>query len=768
MSLDRVRAPYNFVPVSPAVALFDAAAVGHDVPFSDGISGRLTLDIVAESPIFTRGSRDKTRFFTLPDGETRAIPGTSIKGMLRNVLEIASFGRLSRVNDHTFGVRDLHNSDLYTRHFTDIVGRYPVSMVAAGWLQLKAGASYDDVEAGEDGSPAWEIVPCHYAKVHYADLVAVARAHGAADFRPGDKQSAVKKYGAWAKGTAGLDAQAQVEVLARHGTAGLRHEPRLGDFGRVKRGTLAPAGAAPAPGATAGRLVFTGQPSYWDGSREGKNSPKHHDFFFYGAAGPAITVPFRVRQAFSHVHKGSGEQHRLDDNPNTEWKYWHDRLQRGERVPVFFLTKPGGGLRAMGLAQMFRLAYDHGTRAAVAHAQPGAFAAVDPGDPKLDLAELIFGRVGKDWTLRGRASFETAVEVGGAEELPPVSTVLGSPRASYYPHYLEQSTDPKRYGAAPRQVSQKSGRMAPAYQTYMEQQVRARGWKRYVQREVILPAPEPPRRKRDQSVNEDVVTTWRPLAAGARFQTHLMVHNLRPFELGALLWCLDFGGRTACRHGLGMARSLGYGKVRIELGGVDLRTVGGGSVDLDAARRAFETEMERQVPGWAGSDQLAQLVALATPIPADRNDDHRHMMIEHPRNGNEFSEAKKAGLALAPLVDPADVQRSRSETRSGAMATGTTPARAAGTTTSARAAPAAGGGRDRAADAPAAPMDPLERELREAQANGGHVALMRRWMDEKGDLEAARRAAAQRVIGQPSRQWKESKADVWAWLQDPK
>lgn len=610
-------------------------------------------------------------------------------------------------------------------------------------------------------------MPCHYAKVHYDELTALGTSHGVRGFRPGDKQSSVHKYEAWAKGSAGLAATARVEVFARNGTAGLSGLPRIGDYGRVERGSLAKAPAAgsslPA-GTTAGTIVFTGQPSYWDGKRAGKGSPKHHDFFFYGAAGPAIPVSFSVRQAFSQVHKGSGEQHRLDDNPNREWKYWLERMRRGVRVPVFFLTKDGGDLRAMGLAMMFRLAYDHGTRDAVQAAQAGW----DQGDGqlKLDLAEQIFGRVDKSMSLRGRASIETAVEVGQAEVRDAVTAVLGSPRASYYPNYLEQSTERQRYGTPPKQVMQRSGRERPDYQTYMNKMVRARGWKRYVQREVEMKAPPLPTRKRGEveETNPDVGTTFKPLAASARFRTHLVVHNLRPFELGAILWCLDFGGRSQCRHGLGMAKSLGYGSVRIEVNstGSDLQSVDGRGVDLAKAREAFAEQMERRIPGWSHSHQIAQLVALATPIPESENDNYRHMQIEHPRFGNEFAEAKKLGLALAPMLDPAEVQRGR-------PAAGSRGPGPRGGTAPAGSAPAPAGQRVPAMPTtpppPAKPMDPIERELREAQASGAHVALLRRWIAEGGDAEAARREAALRVIGQPSRQWRESKADVWSWLQ---
>ncbi len=50
-----IRSPYNFVPVSDKVFFPDwADQISHDIPFSDGISGKITLEIEAQTPIFVR------------------------------------------------------------------------------------------------------------------------------------------------------------------------------------------------------------------------------------------------------------------------------------------------------------------------------------------------------------------------------------------------------------------------------------------------------------------------------------------------------------------------------------------------------------------------------------------------------------------------------------------------------------------------------------------------------------------------------------------
>ena len=121
------QSPYAFVPVSEHVIFPDwANRVSQDIPFSDGHDGELKLTITALSPLFIRdgGKPDRANpqnkadnFFQTADG-TYCIPGSSLKGMLRNVLEIASFSKMSRVSDRCYAIRDL-NLKKSTRQFVN-------------------------------------------------------------------------------------------------------------------------------------------------------------------------------------------------------------------------------------------------------------------------------------------------------------------------------------------------------------------------------------------------------------------------------------------------------------------------------------------------------------------------------------------------------------------------------------------------------------------------------------------------------------------------
>jgi CRISPR/Cas system CSM-associated protein Csm5 (group 7 of RAMP superfamily) len=109
-----ITAPYNFVPLNKEIFYPSwADDVSHDVPFEDAESGEIDITITAKSPIFIRDSKDEEEF--CQHNNEYYIPSSSVKGMLRNVLEIMSFSkmRLETFDDDTYAVRDLRNPTLY-------------------------------------------------------------------------------------------------------------------------------------------------------------------------------------------------------------------------------------------------------------------------------------------------------------------------------------------------------------------------------------------------------------------------------------------------------------------------------------------------------------------------------------------------------------------------------------------------------------------------------------------------------------------------------
>ena len=58
--MNRIKSPFNFVPVSDKVYFPEwSNQVSHDIPFSDGESGYIEVELTAETPIYIRNWHSK-------------------------------------------------------------------------------------------------------------------------------------------------------------------------------------------------------------------------------------------------------------------------------------------------------------------------------------------------------------------------------------------------------------------------------------------------------------------------------------------------------------------------------------------------------------------------------------------------------------------------------------------------------------------------------------------------------------------------------------
>lgn len=242
-------APYNFVPLSTSIVKPEwGKQVSHSRPFPDGISGCIRYTLTAITPILVGGERQgeapTTVEFYCKEGKP-TIPGSSLRGMIRNVLEIATFSRMSLVDDQRNSLRDLSHND-YKNKLTTTTGSGHKANAKGGWLSF-------DAKAGK-----WQITPCEYARVEHDDL---ARYSGNTWWKEVPRCSADGKYQKWGMTKLATQFDPQPEASHRHSREKLvyRKAENLGS------------------GKTAGTLVFTGQTA----KREiGKSGKKHLEFIF--------------------------------------------------------------------------------------------------------------------------------------------------------------------------------------------------------------------------------------------------------------------------------------------------------------------------------------------------------------------------------------------------------------------------------------------------------------------------------------------------------
>ena len=107
-----IKSPYNFVPLNKQVYIPDWwDKVSHDIPFEDGIDGSIEVTWKNISPLFIRdasvGKGEFSMHIADQNGTRRYfIPGASLKGMLRSVISILSFGKMEQYENQYFGHRD--------------------------------------------------------------------------------------------------------------------------------------------------------------------------------------------------------------------------------------------------------------------------------------------------------------------------------------------------------------------------------------------------------------------------------------------------------------------------------------------------------------------------------------------------------------------------------------------------------------------------------------------------------------------------------------
>lgn len=400
-----MKSPYNFVPAPKESEVFKpdwAKQVSHDIPFSDSESGEIEIRITAQTPVFIRNGHAKddqtnefSHFYDKNGQKHYFIPGTSIKGMLRNVLEIISFSRLNPnlVNNDRYAYRDLTKDSLYLK-------KYKAQEILGGWLL-----------ENPDGS--WQIEECeNMVFIHHSEL----KKKGF-PFRdeflnknPSDK-SAQYKY-----------IKAKQLNLELNWTFAQTSKQL---FGNVTRNM-----AHFDDNGKPGTLVFSGQ----SGRRNEYDDPhsgKVHEFVFFDAPNPkSYVISKEMQRDFKFIYYNDDK-----NNISKDWKFWrNDFLEKGKKVPVFFSKSSDGKINHFGLAYMYKLPYTN----SVHQMQP----LNEYNILQMDLATTMFGMTGSKQvaSLKGRVIFGHALASKSAALIQEQKEIMANPKASFFPYYITQDS----------------------------------------------------------------------------------------------------------------------------------------------------------------------------------------------------------------------------------------------------------------------------------------------------------------------------------------
>jgi CRISPR-associated protein (TIGR03986 family) len=487
----------------------------HDEFIAGTNHGWIDLEICTLTPLFIRGavtrgtngqwdSRDarvRPEPYLTPDG-TPAIPGSSLRGMVRSLVEILSFAKIQPVTDQKPFFRTVSD---------DRIGREYRARVLRGGQKPTGGFVRREGDS-------WSIAPCEVVRVSRQLLSSES-----VPFQGGPNYSPDWDF--------------------QHRSCWVRMRSESDEVKEIKFDN---------PGKdewTRGRLVLTG------------NAPNKKQEFVFLDEPPAsspIRIPEEIWERFHDDDQITQWQERAFpvDKPQGRCRRMPGGLRDGE--PVFFLQDDSQktednpeGLVFLGRAQMFRFPYD---------LSPAELVPEPIRNAGIDLAEAMFGRVGKDKkAIKGRVFFEDAVaSEGGPQWLEAVIVprILSSPKVTTFQHYLTQD------GAGGRDE----------LTTYLNgDQTTIRGHKLYWHRwdsdkglAQVKELQQHDQLRQDlsgRSPRDSQHTLIRPVKAGVNFKGRIRFENLTDLELGALLCALQLP--QGCAHRLGMGKPLGLGSVQI-------------------------------------------------------------------------------------------------------------------------------------------------------------------------------------------------------------
>jgi CRISPR-associated protein (TIGR03986 family) len=553
------RAPYNFVPLPERVVrAVDSAEElpRHDRFSTEGYphSGWFEVEFKTETPLYIRAPLRAALFANpvengsytqltknTPDffhrGEDPAgnaprrpvIPGSSLRGMLRSLVEIIGYGKMTQVLDRPLVYRAVGDT-------TSLGGRYRTQTLGPNKNRLPA-LHFDypssDLRGGflckHNGD--WAIRPgrCD-AATHHESFVHVEIHTITANCR-GQETCNVFVMPAPRRPTGRSNPNLTLDLALTDGIVG--RTP----------GMAAPAGMLPAVLVQSARIAA-----------------KHMQCAIFEPDPASLAVPIPIPSDKWDNYVDDRDLHRGDGRGAR-------RLER-EGDALFYLVDGSGKLVFFGPTMMFRLPYRNSPLDLI----PKPLRR--PLD--IDLADAVFGYIRRKddfkpnnppsqgdpaWAYAGRVSVSDAHLAPDQslndlflQELTPA--ILSTPKPTTFQHYLvqpEQQKEALSHFDSPTEDAE--GNLRGVHTVL-------RGTKLYWHRG---------QRTRNQLHQQDVQpnstqhTRMRPISAGKRFIFRVRFDNLSDVELGALCWALHPHGHESrqYRHHLGMGKPLGMGSIQL-------------------------------------------------------------------------------------------------------------------------------------------------------------------------------------------------------------
>lgn len=402
------NAPYNFVPLPDKVFYLDdhnsAPEIwkSNDVYLPSRFSGWFNLTILTETPTFIRcgpspeHSKPKEvlenpyrqNFFHHGNPDFPVIPGSSIRGMIRTLIEIVCCTKMSFVDNDQYIYRSIAGRDPLSTHYRDIFSE----AYKSGRKNIKGGY----LTKTDDG---WAICPAREDEQGRTFLRVKDKAAGVPQHKqsqPFDRDSDLRP--AW------IFSQAE--------------EP-------VKNGSYIVLGEKPPETGkhfVKGTLVRTG-PMY--------KKNKHYVVYEKDEDKELIPIPQEMKQLYQNDTKLSrGLPTRILEKDGDPLFYLVEKELESDKNPA--------GLRFFGSTMMFRIPYEKSVHDHIPNKLLSS--------AKIDVAEGLFGTISDDLAIKGRVFFEDAPWDENGDPFYSgrngrrVPEELSGPKPTTFEHYLEQKS----------------------------------------------------------------------------------------------------------------------------------------------------------------------------------------------------------------------------------------------------------------------------------------------------------------------------------------
>jgi CRISPR-associated protein (TIGR03986 family) len=535
-------APYNFVPINDRVLLLGKNEIfrHHNKYHSDLLNGQINLTITNKTPLYIRRTmtyieakecesiersfngdvlKDKLREFQrklfkhyAPGNGIYKIPGSSIRGMIRNLVTIASYSKMSFIADKHLFYRAFMDSS------TDLVEEYRKAMLggdqSSGYYPLsKAGYLFEQNHKWYI-QPATEICRVEEGNVIDAGVYDESQSMSI----PGDNDNLVANtaYKNMIRGFKCVD----VWYINTPEDTHPHHDGTLLKYAEVTEIRVPNLEPMPAE-FKRGKLILT---EWVNNQRIGKHM--HWVIGIEDSSKHAISV--------SHIHT----QYRDDI---TRAKHI-DLFKKGQsgRTPCFY-AEVSGEVVAIGHTGMFRMIYDQPISGCIPS---------EHQDNRIDFTENLFGYVEGAASAPGRVFFEDTDMISSTGTLEPgCPRILSNPKPTSFQLYLDQP--------GPLRINP-TNQKKTGLNNYNSPNARIRGFKLYWHRDASQ-WKDPNASIENPSKQHTII---QPLKEGCCFAGKIRFENLTKEELGALLFVLDLP--QGCLHKIGMAKPLGLGSVQIQ------------------------------------------------------------------------------------------------------------------------------------------------------------------------------------------------------------